>query len=71
MTIAEAYSSANTLTRDDKYKLIQELIADLARGEGLLESEYPVWSQYDAHEAAASLKNLLEMNKPKAGTAAL
>jgi hypothetical protein len=38
------------------------LLADLATEERLPTGEYPVWSPYEAHEAAATLMDLLWAN---------
>ena len=66
MSLAELLPSVRALPRSEKFRLIQELIVDLARDEGLTEGEYPVWSPYDAHEAAATLLRLLEQDKAEA-----
>lgn len=50
----------------NKFRLVQELIAELAQEEGLAEGEYPVWSPYDAHEAVVTLLQLLEQDKAEA-----
>ena len=63
MSLKELLPSVHALPRADKYRLVQELIAELAREEALAEGEYPVWSPYDAHDAAASLLQLLEEDK--------
>jgi hypothetical protein len=42
---------------------MQELLAELAQEEGVAVIEYPVWSPYDAHDAAAALLELLEKEK--------
>lgn len=54
------------LPRADKYRLIQELVSDLAQEEGLAAGEYAVWSPYDAHEAAGTLMRMLEQDKAEA-----
>jgi hypothetical protein len=63
MSLAELLPAVQALPRKDKFRLVQELIAELAQEEGLAEGEYPVWSPYDAHEAAATLLQLLEQDK--------
>lgn len=67
MSLTELLPSVHALPRPDKFRLMQELIVELAHEEGLAPGEYPVWSPYDAHEAAATLMQLLE--RDKAGTA--
>jgi len=66
MSLAELLPSIHALPRSDKFRLVQELIAELAQEEGLAGGEYPVWSPYDAHEAAAVLLRLLEQDKADA-----
>jgi hypothetical protein len=44
MSLAELLPSIQALPRSDKFRLVQELIAELAQEEGLAEGEYPVWS---------------------------
>ena len=66
MSLTELLPSVHALPRNDKFRLVQELIADLAQEENdaaEAEAEYPVWSPYDAHEAAATLLQLLEQDK--------
>jgi hypothetical protein len=56
------------LSRADKMRVIQYLLIDLARDEGipLLEAgaAYPIWSPFDAHDAGASLLKMLEAERP-------
>ena len=66
MSLTELLPSIHALSRSDKVRLVQELIAELAQEEGLTEGEYPVRSPYDAHEAAATLLQLLEQDKAEA-----
>ena len=66
MSIAELLPSVKALRRSDKFFLVQELISDLAREEGLAEGEYEIWSPYDAHEAADKLMKLLEEGRSEA-----
>jgi len=53
------------LSRNDKFRLVQFILSDLAEEEcsGMLKNgaEYPIWSPYNAHEAAETLMN--ELNK--------
>jgi len=63
MSLADLLPAIHALPRRDKFRLVQELIAELALEEGLTEGEYPIWSPYDAHEAAATLLHLLEQDK--------
>ena len=65
MSLAELRPLIKILPSSDKFRLVQELVAELAQEEGLTEGEYPVWSPYDAHEAAATLMQLVEQDKAK------
>ena len=66
MSLVELLPSIQALPRSDKFRLVQQLIAELAQEEGLTAGEYPIWSPYDAHEAAATLLQLLEQDKAEA-----
>ncbi|WP_148590768.1 hypothetical protein [Aquisphaera giovannonii] len=71
MSLTELLPSIRGLSRPEKLRLIQVLAAELAAAESptpapLAEGEtYPVWSPYDAHEAAATLLNLLDEERPR------
>jgi hypothetical protein len=66
MSLIELRPAVRALPRQDKFLLVQELIAELAQEEGVTAIEYPVWSPYDAHDAAATLLQLLEREKASA-----
>ena len=66
MSLTELRLSVRALPRRDKFLLVQELIAELAQDESVPATEYPVWSPYDAHAAAATLLQLLEQEKASA-----
>ena len=66
MSLAELLPSIHALPRNDKFRLVQELIAELAQDEGLPAGEYPIWSPSDAYEAAATLIQLLDQDKAEA-----
>lgn len=61
MTLSELLPALHNLPRTDKFRAVQFLTADLAHDEGQLlpGAEYPVWSPYDAHDAAATLSQFL------------
>ena len=61
MKLAELLPARHELPRADKFRAVQFLTAELAHGEGSLPpgAEYPVWSPYEAHEAAATLTQYL------------
>jgi hypothetical protein len=63
MSLAELRTAVRALPRRDKFPLVHERIAELAQEEGVTAIEYPVWSPYDAHAAAATLLQLLEQEK--------
>ncbi|HEY7327309.1 MAG TPA: hypothetical protein VH592_06715 [Gemmataceae bacterium] len=63
MSLTELRPAVKALPRRDKFLLMQELLAELAQEEGVAVIEYPVWSPYDAHDAAAALLELLEKEK--------
>lgn len=66
MSLSELLPAVQALPRIDKFRLVQELITELAKEEGLPPGEYPVWSPYGSHEAAAILLQLLEQDKAEA-----
>lgn len=63
MSLTELRSAVRALPRRDKFLLVQELIAELALEESVAAIEYPIWSPYDAHAAAAVLLQVLEQEK--------
>jgi hypothetical protein len=63
MSLTELRPAVRALPAGDKFLLVQELIAELAHEEGVPPIEYPVWSPYGAHDAAAALLKLLEQEK--------
>ena len=65
MSLTELRPAVRALPTGDKLLLVQELIAELAHEEGIPVIEYPIWSPYDAHGAAATLLKLLEEEKAK------
>jgi hypothetical protein len=61
MSLADLLPALHQLPRSDKFRALQFLTTELAQEEsGLLPgAEYPVWSPYEAHEAAATLTQYL------------
>lgn len=61
MNLAELLPALSELPRTDKFRVVQFLTADLAQEEAALVpgAEYPVWSPYEAHGAAATLTQFL------------
>jgi hypothetical protein len=69
MSMTELMPVLQTLSRADKLRVIQFLAQDLARAEDSSPLEagksYPVWSPYDAFDAAVTLAKLLEAEGEK------
>ncbi|MBI3764475.1 MAG: hypothetical protein HY260_21760 [Chloroflexi bacterium] len=67
MSLTEILPALHELPRVDKLRVIQFLVIELAKDEGvnLLEPNkaYPVWSPYNAFEAASVLLNALAMDQ--------
>ena len=66
--LAEILPAAKTLSRAERYRLIQLLAEDLAREDhfGVIPGgEYEIWSPYDADEAAQTALNYLEARQKK------
>jgi len=55
------------LSRSDKFRLVQFILDDLSEEELSFPmkngGEYPIWSPYNAHEAAEILLNELDKHK--------
>lgn len=64
MTLSELLPELHALARADKLRVIQVLAADVAGEEDIevLKSgtAYPIWSPYDAFDAAAVLSRVLD-----------
>ncbi len=66
MTTTELFSTLRRLPRADKLKVMQFLIAEIAREEEpALQSgaTYSLWSPLNSHEAAHKLAQLLESDQ--------
>jgi hypothetical protein len=63
MSLIELLTGAKTLSRADRIRLVQHLIAELAREEGVTPFEagtaYPIWTPLQAFEAAATMLEAL------------
>lgn len=63
MTLIELLTTARTLCRADRIRLVQYLVADLAREEGVTPLEegtaYPIWTPLHSFEAAATMLEAL------------
>ena len=66
MSLTELRDAVRSLPLRDEFLLVQESMVTLAEEEGGTAIEYPVWSPYEAHDAAATLLELLQQEKAKA-----
>ncbi|MGC1376778.1 MAG: Arc family DNA-binding protein [Anaerolineales bacterium] len=68
-SLTELFPVVQSLPHADKLRLMQALAAELARDEGipLMEdaADYPVWSPYNAFDAAATLLQALDEDQSK------
>lgn len=66
MVSAELLNTLHTLSRADKLYIMQVLISELAQEETNLikpDKSYPVWSPYDAFDAANTMLEVLQTAK--------
>lgn len=71
MSVTELLPNLQKLSRADKFLVMQFLVADLSKGEGIENlsepfqagAVYPVWSPYDSHRAAHQLMQLLDEDR--------
>lgn len=66
MITSELISTLRSLSRADKFHVMQILISELAQQETELikpNQSYPVWSPYDAVEAADKMLEVLQAAK--------
>lgn len=66
MVSTELLNTLQSLNRVDKLYIIQVLVSELAQQESDLikqEQSYPVWSPYDAFEAAQTMLEALQADK--------
>jgi hypothetical protein len=67
MSLAKLFPTLKNLSRADQLKVMQFLIAELAKEEEpSLQpgATYPIWSPLNSHEAAHKLAQLLESDLP-------
>lgn len=72
MLDARLFTELGQLNRADKLRIMQFLVIELAKEEGALlnpNAKYPIWSPYNSYEAANTLMNLLNNDKPEASRA--
>ena len=68
MVTKELINSLRTLNRAEKLHVMQVLVSGLAQEESELlktDQAYPVWSPYDATEAAQRMLEVLQMDQLK------
>jgi hypothetical protein len=69
MSMTEIVPAIQSLPRAEKLRLLQFLVVDLAREEGIPIVEagtpYPVWTPLDAYGAAATLLEAVEAEEAK------
>jgi hypothetical protein len=62
--LSEMLPKLHALPRPEKWRLVQLMVADLAREEELSPIEtggaYPIWSPHDAFDAANAMLKVLE-----------
>jgi hypothetical protein len=67
MTVVELLPQLQALSRVEKLRAVQFLIGEIAREEAISPfatgASYPIWSPYDASEAALTLQDLLEQDQ--------
>lgn len=65
MALNELLEAARELDRADKLRMMQFLLAELAKDESvdLQEVEYPIWTPLGAYEAAQTLSDMLKASK--------
>jgi hypothetical protein len=66
MAIVDLFSTLKSLSRADKLKVMQFLIAELAKEEEPTLQDgatYSLWSPLNSHEAAHKLSQLLESDR--------
>jgi hypothetical protein len=67
MSLTELIPALQALSHTDKLRLLQVLVFELAQEEGVSlvdpNLSYPIWTPYNAVEAADTLLQALEMDK--------
>ncbi len=68
MISVELLNNLRTLSRGEKLHILQVLVSELAQEEAQLlrpGGTYPIWSPYDAYEAADTLLTMLKAPEPE------
>jgi hypothetical protein len=65
MALNDLLQAARELDRADKLRMMQFLLAELAKDEDvdLQEVEYPIWTPLGVYEAAQTLSDVLKANE--------
>lgn len=63
MSLDELLPELQSLSRADRLRIVEFLISELAREEGVTQAACPVWTPYDAFEAAAALQQALRSER--------
>lgn len=67
MSLVELLPALQELSRGDKLRLIQFLVSELAKEEDITlidpNEDYPIWSPFEAFEAADTLLEALAQDK--------
>ena len=73
MSLTELLPEVEALPRGDKFRLVRLLVEELEKDEAgdvtkLIppNQSYPIWSPFDAYEAAAKMQAMLDAEKAKA-----
>lgn len=70
MSLTDLFPTVKELPRADKLRLMQFLVVDLAQDEGVplltAGAEYPIWTPFNAFDAADTLMKMLEEHKAAA-----
>ncbi len=70
MSLTELFPDVVQLPRADKLRLMQLLVVELAREDGVAllspGAEYPIWTPLDAFDAAETLMHMLENHRATA-----
>lgn len=67
MSLTELVPTIRALPHADKLRLMQVLVIEIAREENVPlltpHLDYPIWSPYNAYEAAGTLLSVIERDK--------
>lgn len=69
MTLQEILDNAQKLNHDEKMQLLQMLMDELNMNELFNAAQQPIWTPYDAFEAAQIMQQMLEKDAKRGGIA--